>query len=185
MNNNGLKLLLKSHFIQKCCLLLFRTVECLSVPVQNDVRDEAVFHISCSKRPFFPPALTGNLILRGGATGSICDTSSLEAQSWSNIQHTQRWCVKYAASSAHALRMDFTVKQETPLCPAAQLVKWKWSAYIVKFLMRYNMHVWRESLKLRQGTSNWLWNSLNLILILLYCLCKQKRPSGRKLAIYL
>lgn len=106
-----------------------------------------LFFTCYAQSVIFFPALTGNQILRGGATRAICDfTSSLEAQSSSDIQQTEVWRVKCEASSAHTLTVDLTVKQDTS-CVQPLNVKWKWSAYFLMFLMRYNMHVWRGVLK--------------------------------------
>ena len=48
---------------------------------------------------------------------------------------------------------------------------------------RWCVSPYHQSLKQPQGVFNWLWNSLSLILMPLYDLCKQTRPSASRWAI--
>lgn len=93
---------------QKYVFLLNPTVERLSFSVQNDVC-AVCFHVHLLKVESFSE-LIENLILRGGPTSMTCETTnSLEPILVQYSTYTSVMC-KLEASSAHTLRMDFTVK---------------------------------------------------------------------------
>ena len=108
-------------------------------------------------------------------SGCLGETVSDKTSQLSHKSQEKQWCLRYFVFVLSCSRQH-TLECQTSEIPVSTWTRHNTTDHVTSLRWHLPKTGW-YIFKQQQGTFNWLWNSFNLILMLLYDLYKQRRRS--------